>query len=71
MQKLYPAAVKQSPAKNDEVGETAYLGGSVVSYILAKVEGDIVAADTLVEAGRLDYELGSKEIPAFGNKAMR
>lgn len=49
-------------------GKTAYLGGSVVSYVLAKVEGDIVAADTLVEAGRLDYELGSKEIPAFGNK---
>ncbi len=49
-------------------GETAYLGGSVVTYFLAQVGGDIVAAGTLVEAGRLDYELGSKEIPAFGNK---
>lgn len=49
-------------------GETAYLGGSVVSYVLAKVEGEIVAAGTLVEAGRLDYKLGSKEIPAFGKK---
>ncbi|WP_367344233.1 hypothetical protein [Methanomethylovorans sp.] len=49
-------------------GETAYLGGSVVSYILAKVEGDIVAAGTLVEVGGLNYKLGSKEISAFGNK---
>ncbi|MCM1988003.1 hypothetical protein [Methanococcoides seepicolus] len=49
-------------------GHTAYLGGSVVSYILAKVEGDIVTADTLVRAGRLEYQMGSKEVPAFGEK---
>lgn len=49
-------------------GHTAYLGGSVVSYILADVDGHIVAADTLVTAGRLEYQIGSKEVPAFGSK---
>lgn len=39
---------------------TAYLGGSVVSYILTKVDGHIVAAGTLVKAKRLDYKLASK-----------
>ncbi|MCP4935123.1 MAG: hypothetical protein GY927_13185 [bacterium] len=49
-------------------GHTAYLGGSVVSYILATVEGDIVAADTLVTAGRLEYKMGSKDVPTFGSE---
>lgn len=46
-------------------GHTAFLGGSVVSYLLADLDGRVVTADTLVEAGRLEYELGSKAVPAF------
>jgi hypothetical protein len=32
---------------------------------LTDLNGAVVAADTLVEAGRLEYQLGSKEVPAF------
>ena len=46
-------------------GHTAFLGGSVVSYLLTDLNGAVVAADTLVEAGRLEYQLGSKDVPAF------
>ncbi|MBE2199214.1 MAG: hypothetical protein IAE79_11435 [Anaerolinea sp.] len=51
-------------------GHTAFLGGSVVSYLLADLDGRVVVADTLVEAGRLEYALGSKAVPAFqGSRA--
>lgn len=46
-------------------GHTAFLGGSVVSYLLADLEGAVIVADTLVEAGRLEYQLGSTDAPAF------
>jgi hypothetical protein len=50
-------------------GHTEYLGGSVVSYLLADQDGRIVAADTLVDFGRLEYKLGSENIPDFeGNR---
>lgn len=52
-------------------GNTAYLGGSVVSYILAGVDGAIIAADTRIEAGRMNYKLGDKAMPAFEEQASK
>ncbi|MDD3245988.1 MAG: hypothetical protein PHF18_03880 [Methanosarcina sp.] len=39
-----------------------YLGGSVVSYILADTKGEIVAANTSIQTGLLDYKLSSNEL---------
>ena len=40
-------------------GNTAYIGGSIVSYILAQSDGKIISADTHVAFSELDYKFNS------------
>lgn len=47
-------------------GKAGYLGGCVVTYILAKCSGEIVAADALEGCSNLKYELGNNELSGLG-----
>lgn len=40
-------------------GETAYIGGSAISYVLATVAGHVVSADAQVALAQLDYNLSA------------
>jgi hypothetical protein len=46
-------------------GETAYIGGSAISYVLATSGGHIEAADTRVALAQLDYRLSAPSTTAF------
>jgi len=43
----------------------AFIGGSVVSYILANTSGLIIAADTVTGLARLNYQLSGEGAPDF------
>lgn len=47
-------------------GKAGYLGGCVITYILARCSGEIVAADTLAGHSRLKYDLGNDELSGPG-----
>lgn len=49
-------------------GRTTFLGGAAVVCILAQTDGAIVTADTFVGAKRLEYQLGSEDVPKFGSR---
>ncbi len=44
-------------------GNTAYIGGSTISYILAQRDGKVIAGDTIVAFSELDYKIDSSESP--------
>jgi hypothetical protein len=46
-------------------GGLAFLGGSAVTYILADVSGEIVAADTLIGMSSVKYHLDQDDPPFF------
>jgi len=46
-------------------GNTAFIGGNVISYILAKTTGEIITADTLIGLAHLNYQLSAKKDPLF------
>ena len=47
-------------------GKAGYLGGCVITYVLAKSSGEIVAADTMAGHSSVKYELGVNELSGFG-----
>lgn len=47
-------------------GKAGYLGGCVITYVLAKSSGEIVAADTIAGHSSVKYELGGNRLSASG-----
>ena len=47
-------------------GKAGYLGGCVITYILARCSGEIVGADTLAGHSNLKYDLGNNELSGPG-----
>jgi hypothetical protein len=43
----------------------SFIGGSVISYILAETSGRVVAADTIPGLARLNYRLSGEDEPVF------
>jgi hypothetical protein len=44
---------------------SSFIGGSVISYILADKNGMIIAADTVPGLARLNYQLSGQGVPNF------
>ena len=46
-------------------GLTAFIGGNVISYVLAKTTGEIIQADSSIGLGHLNYELSADKSPVY------
>jgi hypothetical protein len=54
--------VEDTIEQSDDEGETAFIGGSAVSYILAETSGRIVLSETLTGLARREYNLSSSNL---------